>query len=109
MKPDITRVVLTIILYGVLPLVEVGLLLRGLGALWKRLGISDSEPKLRRWRGLLWIGGAVGGLYLWRAMAQLLSPNPLVDYLGKLVSLGLGVVLPVVLFDGWRFLRKLRR
>jgi threonine/homoserine/homoserine lactone efflux protein len=101
-------------LYLVIPGLEIGGLLRGSTAFWKRISQKlRAEPKVfdlnSRWRGLFFTCGVVIGLYTWVTLTRSLSLPPAVDYLGKLVSLGVGEILFLALFDGWLLVRALRR
>jgi hypothetical protein len=92
---------------------EAGFLFRSHLKLWGpriRLKLQGSpEMPDSLWRGLFFIGGVVCGVYAWVTLTNGLSLHPAIDYLGKLLSLGLGEMLFLGLFDGWLLVRELRR
>jgi hypothetical protein len=92
---------------------EAGFLFRSHLKLWGpriRLKLQGSpEMPDSLWRGLFFIGGVVCGVYAWVTLTSGLSLHPAIDCLGKLLSLGLGEILFLGLFDGWLLARELRR
>jgi len=61
------------------------------------------------WQWLFVALGLVCGILIWKSITHSWHMQPIVDYLGRLISMGLGEVILLAIIDGWFLWRDLRR
>lgn len=102
-------------LFVLMMMLQMPLLLRGHLQLWwpkirQRCGMpSTVGVPGSPWRVLAAVLGLMCGALAWRKLASSLALHPAVDYFVRLVYLGIGEIIFLVLFDGWLLLQELRR
>lgn len=92
---------------------EIGFLLKWHVERWvpkvrQVLGISREMPSMSAGRLLSWCAGMIVGVWLWVVLTRSVSLHPVADFLGKMVSLGVGEVVFLALYDGWLIVRERR-
>ncbi len=96
-------------------MLQVPLLLRGHLQLWwpkirQRCGVPSAVGAPGSpWRVLFAVFGLMCGALTWRRLIYGFALHPVVDYFVKLVCLGVGEVVFLILFDGWLLFRELRK